>query len=391
MKLNSTIVGFGRLLSHIYTQCDPCFFAPVVDKPVNVNVNINMGHIINVNEPMYYLDSSFDFSFNWTNPDISWNPDDYDGIESMDLNTDSSNKMSTKLFWSPTLSIGNSVEESMKWNKPNTPLFVYSDGSMTWYNPWQIKSQCYLDLTHFPFDIHTCYINIVSHVETIDAINFSKVTIQHDDCSNAEWNCLIDTKNITHHQITDVFGQIYPTFTISLTIKRNPKVYSTVIIVPVILISLLIMISTVIVPWGSGTKLGTTMTLLLTLVVYIMYLSELIPKSSILPNILNSITFFFIYGCSCVLYIILLMWIKQIIKEYNSLYNEYKSIDDGNESFSFLEQETMITKLTCKFLMFTSKYISVSFFNVCLGFVETVLDLIVTITYFFLLYNITHI
>ena len=78
---------------------------------------------------------------------------------------------------------------------------------------------------------------------------------------------------LMHHLYHD---ETFSTIRVELTLKRTPAFLTTTMVAPIILIMLLTNIG-LILPVESGEKMGYTITIFLTLVVYMEYIAQQIP------------------------------------------------------------------------------------------------------------------
>ena len=100
-----------------------------------------------------------------------------------------------------------------------------------------------------------------------------------DFAQTREW----EMTHLTFHHEDDVFlmhhlyhDETFSTIRVELTLKRTPAFLTTTMVAPIILIMLLTNIG-LILPVESGEKMGYTITIFLTLVVYMEYIAQQIP------------------------------------------------------------------------------------------------------------------
>ncbi|XP_075246821.1 neuronal acetylcholine receptor subunit alpha-5-like [Convolutriloba macropyga] len=100
----------------------------------------------------------------WKDEMLSWNPDDYDGIDVL--------RYSITDLWVPDILPYNEVGifDPSKYHKV-IPLWVEYDGSVHWTSPLTMTTTCTMDVTNFPFDSQTCMISLGSWQYTADQVD----------------------------------------------------------------------------------------------------------------------------------------------------------------------------------------------------------------------------
>ena len=218
--------------------------------------------------------------YNW-NSDIYWNPSDYNNISSINLNT---NPDSNQFIWTPDIYLYNTAEKPMS-ELDYTKANVYSDGSIFWSRPGLIKSTCVFNLTYFPYDQQTCKLKFGSWVYDESDIYLNVLSNNSIDLSNyqehEEWT-LIDyytQKNSIKYSCCENY---YHDIEFYYTIRRKPNYYVLNIILPTFATATLIIL-TLLVPWNSGERISFAVTVLLSIIVFLLIVSENLPKTDSKP------------------------------------------------------------------------------------------------------------
>ena len=73
------------------------------NKPVIVNITFHLFALTELNEIKGYISTIGSWNIMWRNEKMSWNPDNYEGIDSIFVDSDH--------FWKPDLILGNPAEE----------------------------------------------------------------------------------------------------------------------------------------------------------------------------------------------------------------------------------------------------------------------------------------
>ena len=95
------------------------------------------------------LDGVYYLTEHWTDGQLTWNPADYGGIQSLALPGDT--------IWEPKIRLLNDVDFAVsKNNHMTTMLKVMSNRLVLHYCVDRMKSSCSIGLRYFPFDQQNC-------------------------------------------------------------------------------------------------------------------------------------------------------------------------------------------------------------------------------------------
>mgnify|MGYP001223964562 FL=1 len=216
----------------------------------------------------------------WRDGNLIWNPEDYNNITEIAVNTDPQLEHS---IWVPDIYLYNTAEKPME-QLDYSRAHVYSDGYIIWSRPGIIKSTCTFDLRSFPYDTQHCLfkfgswvyhdgqMNLTQDAGSIDVSNFQE---------NDGWN-LADYSSKLNFVKYNCCPELYPDITFNVTIERLPGYYTLNIITPAYATSSLMIIS-FLVPWDSGERISFAITVMLSLIVFLLILSENLPKTNTKP------------------------------------------------------------------------------------------------------------
>jgi hypothetical protein len=172
------------------------------------------------------------------------------------------------------------------------------------------KTICKVRSTYFPFDQQHCTIIIRSGSRDSQSIKFiQRRPIQGHSFIRGEWELIHSYTEITDERVSD-FGQVdYSLVRFTLILKRNHLYYFIKIILPFTLVSF-VTLFTFLLPPQSGEKLTLSVTILLSLVIYLQLFSEYIPKSDedtpILTLFCNANFFLVFLSCIMTVYVLYL-------------------------------------------------------------------------------------
>ncbi|XP_077374533.1 CHRNA7-FAM7A fusion protein-like [Festucalex cinctus] len=143
-----------------------------------------------------------------------------------------------------------------------------------------MKSSCYIDLRWFPFDIQKCDLKFGSW--TFDGATLDLSMIEADISEyipNGEWDLVVVSGKKNDRTYVCCPDQYYPDVTYTIVMRRRTLFYVLHLIIPCILISILALL-VFLLPADSGEKISLGITVLLSLVVFLLLVAELMPATS---------------------------------------------------------------------------------------------------------------
>lgn len=163
---------------------------------------------------------------------------------------------------------------------PDNMLFqIKSTGEVRWDPPGLYDVHCEMDVTYFPFDYQTCYLQVTSWVYDTNKVNLTRATDYvntKDYNENGEW--VLYSNSVTETSRTEE-GETFSTVNFVLTLKRRSGYYLSQIIFPILVISFLTNI-TFLLPTDSGEKISFILTVLLSLAVLLTLIGDSMPTTS---------------------------------------------------------------------------------------------------------------
>lgn len=263
-----------ELLQSLLSKYDP-EVRPIcsLNDAITVKLGIALGQIINLDEPNQLITTNVWLRMRWNDCHLRWNASEYGGIDSIVI--------STKRIWIPDITLyDNAAEhglfEIMKYNPT-----VYSDGSVYFNAPVILTSTCKIDVSYFPFDQQKCRLKFGSwayHGFHIDITNRSESGDISNYKDNGEWNLVaIPVKrNVIYYGCC---VEPYPDVSFFVIIRRRPLFYTYNLVFPCILITAIALLNFYLPP-DSGEKVSLGVTVLLSLTVFLLLVSETMPPTS---------------------------------------------------------------------------------------------------------------
>ncbi|KAK9541225.1 hypothetical protein VZT92_001286 [Zoarces viviparus] len=251
-----------------------------VVRPVNhfseavvVTLGLQLIQLISVDEVNQIVTSNVRLKQQWLDVNLNWNPDEYGGIRKI--------RVPSPDIWKPDLVLYNNADGDFAIIH-QTKVLLEHTGMITWNPPAIFKSYCEIIVLHFPFDLQNCSMKLGTW--TYDGL---LVVINPDndrpDLSNfmesGEW-VLKDYRSWKHWvYYTCCPDTPYLDITYHFLMLRLPLYFIVNVIIPCMLFSFLTGLVFYL-PTDSGEKMTLSISVLLSLTVFLLVIVELIPSTS---------------------------------------------------------------------------------------------------------------
>uniref|UniRef100_A0A8D0GTM5 Cholinergic receptor nicotinic alpha 6 subunit n=1 Tax=Sphenodon punctatus TaxID=8508 RepID=A0A8D0GTM5_SPHPU len=163
-----------------------------------------------------------------------------------------------------------------------TKALLRYDGLITWTPPAIFKSSCPMDITFFPFDHQNCSMKFGSWTydkAKIDLLIIGSKVDMNDFWENSEWE-IVDASGYKHDIKYNCCEEIYTDITYSFYIRRLPMFYTINLIIPCLFLSFLTVLVFYL-PSDCGEKVTLCISVLLSLTVFLLVITETIPSTSL--------------------------------------------------------------------------------------------------------------
>ncbi|XP_059158984.1 acetylcholine receptor subunit beta-like 1, partial [Physella acuta] len=246
---------------------------PVVNQSavLVVHVAFELVSIVELNDVQQSFTCNGFLVLRWTDENLVWDPAQYGGQAVI--------HPVPQDIWRPRVVVMNTLGDRDPFADDFSPIFLTSQGHVTWVPGSLFLTSCELDLTNYPFDTQVCTIKIVAMTVTLDEMQFQVYSNKVDTnffTTNGQWD-LIDTSINTSSLYAESISM--SSFEMRLVMKRRSTFLLIDIILPVVFLSFLNLMVFVI-PEDSGEKIGYGITVLLALTVYMSIVSSMLPNSS---------------------------------------------------------------------------------------------------------------
>uniref|UniRef100_A0A4W5QCU2 Cholinergic receptor, nicotinic, alpha 6 n=1 Tax=Hucho hucho TaxID=62062 RepID=A0A4W5QCU2_9TELE len=274
--------GEDRLFRNLFRRYNQ-FIRPVenVSDPVTVEFEVSISQLVKVVRLTSLLNVLLQV---WNDYKLKWVPIEYDGLEFI--------RVPSNKIWRPDIVLyNNAVGDFLVEDK--TKALLKFDGTITWIPPAIFKSSCPMDITYFPFDYQNCSMKFGSWTydkAKIDLVLIgSKVNLK-DFWESGEWE-IIDAPGYKHDIKYNCCEEIYPDITYSFYIRRLPLFYTINLIIPCLLISFLTVLVFYL-PSDCGEKVTLCISVLLSLTVFLLVITETIPSTSLVIPLIGEYLLF---------------------------------------------------------------------------------------------------
>ncbi|KAL5009927.1 hypothetical protein ScPMuIL_012232 [Solemya velum] len=233
---NMTIMDTNtRLLRTLLRDYDKRVVPRVDSNPLDVRVYVQLRDLVEVVEDSNAMETSLVMSRTWRDPRLTWNDSLNSGISFL--------RLPISVLWLPDFWILNSYGPQTGEINDGV-IFLHNSGTVFWFSELHARTGCFLDMTNFPYDQHTCSLVMGAwwhskHLVTISSMQKNDSVVIDNGFSNKEWtllNSLIVLNNVSYSCCPEVEQDI----TVSLTIKRNSKYYAHVVVLPAVLLAMLV-------------------------------------------------------------------------------------------------------------------------------------------------------
>ncbi|CAG0899685.1 unnamed protein product [Darwinula stevensoni] len=237
----------------------------------------------------------------WTDYQLTWDVADYGGIAVLRLPPDK--------VWKPDIVLFNNADGNYEVRYKSNVL-IYPNGEVLWVPPAIYQSSCTIDVTYFPFDQQTCLMKFGSWTFNGDQVslhlyNNKKYVDLSDYWKSGTWDIIEVPAYLNVYEGTPKDTDI----TFYITIRRKTLFYTVNLILPTVLISFLCVLVFYL-PAEAGEKVTLGISILLSLVVFLLLVSKILPPTSlVLPLIAKYLLFTFIMNTVSILVtVIIINW-----------------------------------------------------------------------------------
>ncbi|KAI3384588.1 hypothetical protein SNEBB_000073 [Seison nebaliae] len=274
---NSSI-KFNNLLQDLLEQYRMAI-PPITDDgspngcPVNLQIDMKIEQLFEVKEVQQSILFMAELYYRWTDTRLKWDPDKYNVRWTF---------IPKEKIWLPDIYLYENTAKTFAMDiLPRSYLLVKYDGSIRMNIPLITETRCRIDVINFPYDTESCNISLGSYSFDNRYIILERVQrlakASEKLYENEQWK-LIEFKSKQFLE-KDSLNNNFSIVQFQMIISRKPLFYMTYLVVPVIFMLILAPI-VFLIPVKSGERISYSVTLLLTVIIFLQIIMELMPKSS---------------------------------------------------------------------------------------------------------------
>ncbi|KAG7461650.1 hypothetical protein MATL_G00193370 [Megalops atlanticus] len=253
---------------------------------ITVRFGLKISQLVDVDEKNQLMTTNVWLWQEWTDYKLRWNPEDYGGITSI--------RVPSETIWLPDIVLYENADGRFEGSLM-TKAIVKSNGTIMWTPPASYKSACTMDVTFFPFDRQNCSMKFGSWTydgNMVDLVLVDDHVDRKDFFDNGEWE-ILNATGMKGSRRDGLYS--YPFVTYSFILKRLPLFYTLFLIIPCLGLSFLTVLVFYL-PSDEGEKLSLSTSVLVSLTVFLLVIEEIIPSSSkVIPLIGEYLLFIMIF------------------------------------------------------------------------------------------------
>ncbi|XP_008578069.1 PREDICTED: neuronal acetylcholine receptor subunit alpha-4 isoform X1 [Galeopterus variegatus] len=251
---------------------------------VLVHFGLSIAQLIDVDEKNQMMTTNVWVKQEWHDYKLRWDPADYENVTSI--------RIPSELIWRPDIVLYNNADGDFAVTHL-TKAHLFHDGRVQWTPPAIYKSSCSIDVTFFPFDQQNCTMKFGSWTydkAKIDLVSMHSRVDQLDFWESGEW-VIVDAVGTYNTRKYECCAEIYPDITYAFVIRRLPLFYTINLIIPCLLISCLTVLVFYL-PSDCGEKITLCISVLLSLTVFLLLITEIIPSTSLVIPLIGEYLLF---------------------------------------------------------------------------------------------------
>ncbi|XP_077367225.1 neuronal acetylcholine receptor subunit alpha-2 isoform X2 [Festucalex cinctus] len=257
---------------------------PNISDVVIVKFGLSIAQLIDVDEKNQMMTTNVWLKQEWNDYKLRWQPSDYDNVTSI--------RVPSQLIWVPDIVLYNNADGEFAVTHM-TKAHLFHTGAVRWVPPAIYKSSCSIDVTFFPFDQQNCKMKFGSWTydkAKIDLERLENSVDLNNYWESGEW-AIVNAVGTYNTKKYDCCHEIYPDITYFFIIRRLPLFYTINLIIPCLLISCLTVLVFYL-PSDCGEKITLCISVLLSLTVFLLLITEIIPSTSLVIPLIGEYLLF---------------------------------------------------------------------------------------------------
>uniref|UniRef100_A0A336MI73 CSON015083 protein n=1 Tax=Culicoides sonorensis TaxID=179676 RepID=A0A336MI73_CULSO len=260
---------------------------------LTVKMGLKLSQIIDINLKNQIMTTNVWVEQEWNDYKLKWNPDDYGGVDTLHVPSEH--------IWLPDIVLYNNADGNYEVTIM-TKAILHHTGKVIWKPPAIYKSFCEIDVEYFPFDEQTCFMKFGSWtydgymvdlrhlLQSPDSDTIEVGIDLQDYYISVEWD-IMKVPAVRNEKFYSCCEEPYPDIIFNITLRRKTLFYTVNLIIPCVGISFL-SILVFYLPSESGEKISLCISILLSLTVFFLLLTEIIPATSLTVPLLGKYLLF---------------------------------------------------------------------------------------------------
>ena len=237
---------------------------------VHVFTELTLQTIEDLDEKRQTFSVSGYLELTWKNEFLVWDPNNYSGVQKIVAKCDD--------IWLPELQVANIIGDPLDLRQKNKHVLLASDGETTYWLYKTFTVSCDISIRYFPFDSHSCEIELQSWWYPSSKLNLTFPTDEEGISyglfkKSTEWH--LESSSYERLELPSGWGHVKFIF----NVRRRYIFHLVNLILPLVCISLL-NLTVFILPVESGEKITLCISVFLTLAVFLTIITSSFPESS---------------------------------------------------------------------------------------------------------------
>ncbi|XP_050008100.1 neuronal acetylcholine receptor subunit alpha-2 isoform X1 [Alexandromys fortis] len=257
---------------------------PNTSDVVIVRFGLSIAQLIDVDEKNQMMTTNVWLKQEWSDYKLRWDPAEFGNVTSL--------RVPSEMIWIPDIVLYNNADGEFAVTHMTKAQIVFT-GTVHWVPPAIYKSSCSIDVTFFPFDQQNCKMKFGSWTydkAKIDLEQMEQTVDLKGYWESGEW-AIINATGTYNSKKYDCCAEIYPDVTYYFVIRRLPLFYTINLIIPCLLISCLTVLVFYL-PSECGEKITLCISVLLSLTVFLLLITEIIPSTSLVIPLIGEYLLF---------------------------------------------------------------------------------------------------
>uniref|UniRef100_T1IUC4 Uncharacterized protein n=1 Tax=Strigamia maritima TaxID=126957 RepID=T1IUC4_STRMM len=260
---------------------------------ITVKMGLKLSQLIDLNLKNQIMTTNVWVEQVWHDYKLQWEPEEYGGVQELFV--------PSELLWLPDIVLYNNADGSYVVTTMTKAVLNY-DGTVVWKPPAIFKSSCEIDVEYFPFDQQECFMKFGSWTYDGYMIDLTHTAASKEQTLvnvgidlreyylSVEWDIMaVPAKK--NEKFYSCCEEPYPDITFTITLRRKTLFYTVNLIIPCIGISYLSVLVFYL-PVDSGEKVVLCISILLSLVMYLLLITEIMPSTSLAVPLLGKYLLF---------------------------------------------------------------------------------------------------